>query len=278
MVVHEDNEEPVEVALIRKPLLEKKPFVIVKNHVREIINYDDSTSSVHTKREGSPPSSKKVQKEKRITNKRHKTKEVSISASESEENANNDVVIDSQDLQELKLVYTKCKEVMRKIETKYGHLLDLESEVGPSSSRKRKANTAELTDSECDCKLNKKIVFDEDGQQKSIENVSDKHICVKKVKQPQSEMKTRSKTIAIEYTEKEVSLSDNLQELGKLLQNPNLEKPLRNKIVDKIRMLKQDYVNEIKFNKPALIEKLKTNPDEVLDFKGTNLSSIIGYL
>lgn len=278
MVVHEDCEEPVEVALIRKPLLEKKPFVIVKNHVREIINYEDSTSPVLVTREKSPTSSKKVQKEKRNSNKEHKTKEVTVTANETNKKSNSEIEIDSEDLQELKSVYTKCKEVMRKIETKYGHLIDFESDTGPSSSRKRKANRAEFSDSECDCKLNKKIVFDEDGQQKSVENVSEKHICVKKVKHSQSEMQTRSKTIAIEYTEKEVALPDNLQKLGILLQDPTLEKPLRNKIINKMRMLKQDYVNEIKFNKPALIEKLKTNPDEVLDFKGTNLSSITGYL
>lgn len=282
MVVHDDNETPVEVAVIRKPLLEQKSYVIVKNHVRELVNMDERTSSDDKNKEKSPTPSANRKKKRKSDHNSQKSEQMPAASAEYIDDTKTSQEIDKNDLEELRSVYTKCKEVMNKIEVKYGHLLDLDGEVGPSHRKKRKFNTEYSTDNECDCKLNKKIIFDDDGKQSTVETVPEKHICVKNINKQinkgYSEMKTRSKTIEIEYTENEVNLPDRITELASMLQNPDLEKPLRNKIIDKMRMLKQDYANDIRFNKHAIIEKLKSNPDEVLDFKGTNLSSIKGYL
>lgn len=274
MVVQEDCEKPVEVALIRRPLVEPKSYVIVKNHVRELINISESSSTERKTEEISSQSLENDSKTKRKSNKKHKN---TTQKSKSSDQQATTEIIDKSDLEELKTVYKKCKDVINKIETKYGHLLDLNSGAGPSSHRKRKINSEESTDSECDCKLNKKIVFDDDGKQVAVDRVPDNHICAKKVK-GYSEKQTKTKTIAIEYTDNEISLPETLPELASMLQNQDVEKTLRNKIVNKMRMLKQDYANDIKFNKQAIIEKIKANPDEVLAFKGTNLSTLKGYL
>ena len=277
MVVHEDSETPVEVAIIRKPLLEQKSYVIVKNHVRELLKTDESTSSVITSKEKSPEPLENVRKKKSKSDKKaKKTEQIPVTSAGCDDETNNTTEIDKNDLEELRTIYNKCREVMIKIESKYGHLLD-DSEAGPSSRKKRKFYTEESTANECDCKLNTKIVFDDDGKQSTVETVSEKHICAKKVNKRQTEMQTRSKAIEIEYTENETSLPDNLPELASLLQNPELKRTLRNEIVEKMRIIKQDYVNDIRFNKHSIIEKLKANPDEVLGFKGTNLSTIPGY-
>lgn len=277
MVVHDDTEAPVEVAVIRKPVLEQKSYVIVKNHVRELINTDEGTSSVSTNNENSPQK-QNVSKKKQKTGKKLKNiEQIPAFSAESNSKTNSESDIDKTDLQELRTVYMKCKEVINKIETKYGHLLDLDYDEGPRSFRKRKMYTTETSEEECDCQLKKKIVFDDEGKQSTVETVSEKHICVKKYKKRHSGITTRSKNISVEYTENETTLPDNLQELDNLLKDPYIEKPLRNKIVYKMKALKQEYVNDIRFNKHALIEKLKANPDEVLGFEGTNLSTIPGY-
>lgn len=279
MVVQEDCEKPVEVALIRKPLVEPKSYVIVKNHVRELINTMESTS---TKRKSKKTTAKSIQNDRKIkrkSNKKHTNNKNTSSKTMSLDDQEGETteIIDKNDLEELKTVYKKCKDVIDKIETKYGHLLNLNSEAGQSSLKKRKLNSEESTDCECDCKLSKKIVFDDDGKQVAVDRIPDKHICAKKVKGC-SEMQTKTKGIAIEYTDSDIQLPDTLPELAIMMQNQDMAKTLRNKIVYKMRTLKQDYVNDIRFNKQAIIEKLKTNPDEVLAFKGTNLSTIKGYL
>uniref|UniRef100_A0A2A4K0I4 Uncharacterized protein n=1 Tax=Heliothis virescens TaxID=7102 RepID=A0A2A4K0I4_HELVI len=280
MVVHDDNETPVEVAVIRKPLLEQKSYVIVKNHVRELINTDEKTSSDDKNKEKSPSPTANRKKKRKSDKNSQRSEQIPVASADNDSDTNTKQEIDKNDLEELRSVYTRCKEVMKKIEVKYGHLLYLDGEAGPSSRKKRHYNREDSTDNECDCKLIKKIVFDDDGKQSTVEAVPEKHICVKNVykNKGHSELKTKSKAIEIEYTENEINLPDRLPELASLLQNPDLEKPLRNKIIDKMRMMKQDYANDIRFNKHAIIEKIKSNPDEVLDFKGTNLSTIQGYL
>lgn len=278
MVVHEDSETPVEVAIIRKPLLEQKSYVIVKNHVRELIKTDKSTSPVINGKEKSPQPLEKVRKKKSKSDKKpKKSAQIPVTSSESVDETNIATEIDKNDLEDLRTVYNNCKEVMRKIESKYGHLLDLDSEAGPSSRKRRRLNYEKSTTNDCDCKLNTKIVFDDDGKQFTVETSPERHICVKKANKGCSEMQTRSKSIAIEYSEMEINLPDTLPELASLLQDLDLEKTLRNKIIEKMRIIKQEYVNDIRFNKQAIIEKIKANPDEVLDFKGTNLSTIPGY-
>lgn len=278
MVVHEDSETPVEVAIIRKPLLEQKSYVIVKNHVRELIKTDESTSPVMTSKEKSPQPLENVRRKKSKSDKKpKKSTPKPVTSEECVDETNIATEIDKNDIEEMRTVYNKCKEVMRKIESKYGHLLDLDSDAGPSSCKKRKFYYDESTDNDCDCKLNTKIVFDDDGKQSTVKTILKRHMCVKKANKAHNEMQTRSKTIAIEYSEMEIDLPDTLPELASLLQNLDLEKTLRNKIIEKMRIIKQEYVNDIRFNKHAIIEKIKANPDEVLDFKGTNLSTIPGY-
>lgn len=272
MVVHEDSETPVDVAIIRKPLLEQKSYVIVKNHVRELIKTDESTCPVMTSKEKSPQPLENVRKKSKSNKKSKKTALIPVTSPEYGDETNDATEIDKNDLEELRTVYKNCKEVMKKIEAKYGHLLDLDGKGGSSSCKKRKFNTEE-----CTCKPNTKIVFDDDGKQSMVKTVPEKHICTKKTNKCHSEMKTRSRSIAVEYSDNETVLPDNLPELDTLLQDPDINKTIRNRIVEKMRMIKQEYVNELRFNKHSIIEKLKSNPDEVLRFKGTNLSTIPGY-
>lgn len=70
MVVQEDCEKPVEVALIRKPLVEPKSYVIVKNHVRELINTSENTSIERNTEETSPKPLENDRKTKRKSNKK----------------------------------------------------------------------------------------------------------------------------------------------------------------------------------------------------------------
>ncbi|CAB3233322.1 unnamed protein product [Arctia plantaginis] len=277
MVVHEDREKPVEVAIIRKPLLEQKSYIIVKNHVKELSNTaqnttnstcDEKNSLVSLKRQGTIKKRKYCKRQKL-------TQEIPTTSSESDNINQNGTEIDASDLNELKTVYAKCKEVMKRIESKYGHLLNLDSEEGFSLCRMKQNVHSESYEDECNCKPKKKIVFDDEGRQSTVD-VSDKHICVQNTRNVNSAPSIHQ-NIAVEYQDAELGLPETLQELRELLQDPDIEDTYRNRIFDKIRLLRAEYTNEIKFNKHILIDKLKTNPDDLLNFKGTNLSTIPGY-
>lgn len=267
MVIHADNEDiPVDVPIIKKPLYEQKTYVYVENHVREILKKDCSNDKHNISLINSSDEIKSVSEKS--------SRALCICKSnESNENKN----ISDSDLEELRTVYKKCKAVINRIETKYGHLLNLD-QPGPS---KRKI-CAEYESSEeevvCRCTLNKKIVYDDDGNQLSVNTSLENHICTKKPKVlPRNHQEHLEDRIQIHYSEVELNLPENLKDLTVMLRNPDLDDIHRHKIIHKIKSIRQEYSDEIRFNKKALIEKLKVNADEVLGFKGTNLSSLPGY-
>ncbi|XP_060805960.1 uncharacterized protein LOC132902944 [Amyelois transitella] len=184
------------------------------------------------------------------------------------ENLKNASQICQSDLEELRTVYKKCKKIVKKIESKYGHLLELENSDVTSES-----NSAESE--RCTCALNKKIVFSDDGTEVILEPDLTNHICPKKLSTKNTSKDNH--TLEIEY-EKADTLPEDLLRLTNLLRDPNLEKTVRNKVISKIRLLKEEYMNDVRFNKQAIIEKAKSNPDEVIDFRGTNFSGLPGYI
>lgn len=277
MVIHNENDLPVEMAVIKKPLFEQESSIFNKDHVQKSTNkfYNRHSSTESTMNTTAIS----------VKSKRSKKREPPTSAAE---NMQNSCDISAEDLLELKTIYEKCKAVIKKIETKYGHLLDLE--VEEPTHKRRKYN--EETDSDtCQCTLNKKIVFDDEGKESTVETTSDNHICPRKIqKHTSSDLEsgttnnpTEKNSVTVEYTTESLQYPDNLKELSKLLQNSNSEITYReqqinrNLLVQKAYELKQEYLNEIKLNKPFLIEQLKKNSDELLMFKGTNLSALPGY-
>ncbi|CAG9793346.1 unnamed protein product [Diatraea saccharalis] len=184
--------------------------------------------------------------------------------------------IDKNDLDELRSVYKKCKAIVNKIETKYGYLLNLqESDI--EENKQNADHDYEATSEKCECSANKKIIFDDDGKVITKETVLDKHICPKKLKRRYSDAEVTVNNIQVEYETSE-SLPDDINELSRILQNPDLETTYRNKVIDKVKIIKQDLINEIKFNKKMLIEKCKSNPSDIFEFSGSNLDSLPGYL
>lgn len=278
MVIHEDNEAPDEVSIIKNAHLELKKYVIVKNHVRELtINEETEVTEGSTVEKA--PEVQKLKKAKKST----KKPELSTSSAQKvvteklrQDSDQSTTDISKSDLEELRTVYNKCKDVMMRIESKYGHLIGIEN---PSSHK----NPTESD--ECNCKMNKKIIFDEDGQQLLKETNSEIHICHKKLKRSHSDAYepdfhntlTNNSGLDIEYEELSKSLPDDLQSLGTMLKDSDIGITYRNMVIDKIKMIKQEYTNEIKFNKRSLIEKLKAKSDEVFEFKGANLSTLPGY-
>ncbi|CAH0402447.1 unnamed protein product [Chilo suppressalis] len=181
--------------------------------------------------------------------------------------------IDKHDLDELKAVYMKCKAVMMRIESKYGHLLNI-SENDTKDSKEISEDTEDTSD-KCECKTTKKIVFDEDGKIINTDISLDKHICPKKLKRKYSDAELTN-NVQVEYEIPEL-ISDNIGVLSNILQDPGLEITYRNKILHKIKLLKQECTNEMKFNKKSLINRVKTNPNEIFEFKGSNLNELPGY-
>lgn len=249
MVIKDETEVPLEIPLIKQSdlevMLESK-----KEHAEVEIKRKRQT---------------KVNKRKCDESIDHS--ECSSSA-DSDENSKIVSQISESDLEELKTVYVKCKSVLKKIEQKYGKLLDLNETE--SSEKEFKPND----DHKCTCALKKKIVFAEDGTVSTKEPDPDSHICPKRLKIKQEHLDV--KKLKIEY-ETPDTLPGDLQKLSELLHNEDLEANYRNKIINKMKSIKQEHINDIKFSKAAIIEKIKLNPEDVLDFKGTNLSDICGY-
>ncbi|CAK1545495.1 unnamed protein product [Leptosia nina] len=174
--------------------------------------------------------------------------------------------IDNCDLEELKSVYSKCKAVLKKIEAKYGHLLSANDDL--------QYETENL--GTCTCKFNKKTVFDDEGRQITQEVIPDMHICPKKQEvNSVSHIKVSKPSIQIE--QREDSLPNNIKELSDILKNDNIDIVHRNEVIEKIRAIKEDNLNIIRFDRKLLIERTKLNPDELMEFKGSNISSLSGY-
>ncbi|XP_063370885.1 uncharacterized protein LOC134659149 [Cydia amplana] len=265
MVIHEDSECPVEIAVIRKPeILEPKKYLMINNHIRELINKedspsDDSSSDQQLEEEGNEDSKKRG----RTSSKKSKKRKT-----ESEDNTKVNEISES-DLSELRTVYQNCLAVINKIELKYGHLLNIDT---PGHSRLQNGYNCDGGQryNECHCIKNKKIVFDDDGQQHTQE-IED-HICPP---MPKKYAKPAECSVTTDSEDYNLSLPDDLPSLAKLLQDPELNH--RNKVIDKIKSIKQDHLNELRFNRPAIIQAIKRDPNEVLGFLGVNFASLPGY-
>lgn len=266
MVIHEESESPVEISVIRKPaILEPQKYVMVSNHVREIPNYSGEQSN------DNPVSDKLVETAENFSNKqsKKKAKKRKIVSSEEDSDATH---ISESDLNELRTIYHKCLAVINKIETKYGHLLNIEK---PGC---RKTHKTEQFDNEiCSCAKNKKIVFDDDGTQHTIEVPDEDHICPT-ISKKLSPLPSQKCNVEEEFEDYISTIPDDLPSLTKMLHDPELSLHSRNKIVQKMSSIKLENNHEIRFQRPALIQTIKQDPDLVLGFKGVNFASIPGYL
>lgn len=266
MVVQIESEAPEEVSSVTSTQMEPAKYVIVKNHVRELPPASQEKARDESPAEAAPAAEthakKKRKKSSKITKELPKTEDISSDIS---------TEISASDLEELRTVYKKCKEVINRIESKYGHLLGLD---GTSSSSWEKQRSSDEYEAECTCSKNKKIVFDDDGQQVLQETVLENHVCPKTLKRRHSDVERR--TLDIQY-EEPAALPEDLQSLGLILKDSSINKSYRHKVIKKVKSIRLDYSNNIRFDKPNLIEKLKTNPDEILDFKGTNFCDLPGY-
>lgn len=278
MVIHDETELVVKLPMIKKPLFEDKSYVIPnKNEDHENTNENNAPMSIPLKRSRKLSINESDVQVRIPRKKSKKTKQSPVYPTEDSDTTTRTYEIDEGDLEELRTVYKKCKSVIRKIEAKYGHLLDLDE---PDSSRNRRKTTTNSTDDEkgdCQCSLNKKIVFDDDGNEIVMETVPAEHMCPKKQSYLQSQVSQPS-DLQIEYYNESIQLPDSLQELKVILQNPEIEITYRNQVIQKVRLIRQEFLNELKFNKCSIIEKIKANMEEMIDFKGTNLSSLPGYV
>ncbi|XP_049887863.1 uncharacterized protein LOC126382138 [Pectinophora gossypiella] len=270
MVIQDDNETPLEVSTMKSSRLEATKYIIVKNHIREL-PINDHKDAMHSSTE---EDALKTEKKAKKSAKKAKTIQKGIEVNSDEK----DTIISESDLEELRTVYKQCKSVLNRIETKYGHLLNLDG--GASSSRKHNLKQ-EHYEEECHCTANKKIIFGEDGEQLLKEPIFDIHICPKKLKQRHSDHQppAHNQNLAIEYEEQNTTLPDDMKALSNILQDSDISISYRNKVIHKLKSLKFDHFNEIRFNRPALVEQLKSNPQttEIFEFKGANLSSLPGY-
>lgn len=258
MVIQGQCETPTVVPAIKTPHMESKKFVIVKNHIRELTTEKEELDNEEY-------SQKHVKKSMKKTCKTH--------ASNTEMNAHENVsAISASDLEELRTVYKQCKAVISKMEIKYGHLLN--SNDTKSARKSKEKGYIE----ECSCGLNKKIVFDDDGQQTEKETILHCHVCPKKLKRQNSKTDTNlDLNVNVQYEETVEMLPDDIPSLVNILQNPDISITYRNKVVNKTKIVKQELLNEVRFNKPSFKEKLKSNPEEIFEFSGANLFSLPGY-
>lgn len=258
MVIQGQSEIPIEASAIKVPQMESKKFVIVKNHVRELTIEDEDANNEEI-------SQKRVKKSLKKTSKAH--------TSDTEKNTQKNVSeISASDIEELRSVYKQCKAVISKIETKYGHLLNLHD---TNSARHYKLKEKGYVE-DCSCGLNKKIVFDDDGQQIEKETTLDGHVCSKKLKRTNSNTNSDG-NVSVQYEETDQMLPDDIHSLVNMLRNPKMSVTHRNRVVNKTRIVKQELLNEVRFNKPSFKEKLKSNPEEIFEFAGANLFSLPGY-
>ncbi|XP_046971928.1 uncharacterized protein LOC124538779 [Vanessa cardui] len=264
MVIQVDSEGSSK-STVQMQNMESKKYIVVKNHVREIPEKGVESSSEEQNIKSVEKSEKPVKKHKR------KTQPLSTS----DDDNLNITEISKSGLNELKSVYEKCKAVLINIESKYGHLLNLDGKT--TNEGKRKHETDE--DDECSCALNRKIVYDDEGREVYEESHNlQNHICVKRLKNQTRQFPEKYPNVTIEQDNCDYdNLPDNIQELTELLKKPSIRSGHRRNIIEKIRYLRDEYLNMIRFERSTIIEKLKTNPDDIMDFKGTNISSLTGY-
>ncbi|CAH0731773.1 unnamed protein product, partial [Brenthis ino] len=258
MVIQVEPEELLDTK-IQKHKMESKKYIVFKNHVREIKEQPEEVKIL-----------KDLNEEK---HEKYNKNEVHKQSSSSSEDDQINTVIATKDLEELKTVYKKCKSILNKIETKYGHLLDLNDEDEYRYPKRKRVSLNDNFQHKCICTPNKKTIFTEDGQQVSqTDIISESHICVSNNK-----YQNTYESIQVDYENEYTILPDNIQELTKILKDSEITRNFRNRVIEKIRYLRYENLNEIKYKKESLVKKLKSNPEEIIDFKGTNISSLPGY-
>lgn len=264
MVVQLESEELEETRIQKHTLMESKKYVIFKNHVREIKEQPAKTINIENVTEN-------TEKEARTAEKK-RFKQGSSSPASSQVISS----ISNEDLEELKTVYKRCKSVITKIERKYGHLLDLDEQNEFTNCKRRKLNSNESRQ-ECKCVPNKKILFTEDGEKLSqVDTKLENHICSHN-NSSKNKYQHSNEHIEIDYETVGPILPETIQELTEILKDPKIGANLRNKVIDKVRYLRYENLNTIRFNKVSLVKQLKSNPEEIIDFKGTNISNLEGY-
>ncbi|XP_059051836.1 uncharacterized protein LOC131846523 [Achroia grisella] len=280
MVVQLELDLPLEMPFGTKTQFEVNQCVVVKNHMKELkrnvienVSVDETSQSLR----------QRIKRKKRSRDNSTESENKSTTSGNSDENLkkypdNNSVVCPS-DIEELRSIYNKCRTIVEKIEKKYGHLLNI-----PGSSSNQFSNQNESIEDEeidiedkCTCTKRRKIIYDDDGIEISKETDLDTHICPSKLKSHSNKHTVENVLIEYEADHSRPTLPDDIPSLSAMLHDPHLEITCRNQIVQKMKLMKQEYANEIRFNKPALIELLKTEPDEVFEFKGTNLITLKGY-
>ncbi|KAG7309128.1 hypothetical protein JYU34_005048 [Plutella xylostella] len=255
MVVHVAESRIKPELKVNKPQQSSNKEYVVTDYVSEFPPIENMEADVVTPQENisSSPSKKRKRKISKIS----KSEDLQTSPAQ-----NNQDTISKSDLEELRRVYEQCKAIVDKIESKYGHLLELNT--------KQCVNTSENAENmKCKCKLSKKIVFDDSGNQMNIENPSPIHICHLK---PANQLSN----VQVEYTP-DATLPEDINSVRDLLKSPQLDKAYRDQLIWKMKSLKEEYMTELRFNKQILIEELKKDPNEHLQFNGTNLSSLTGY-
>lgn len=296
-----------------------KKYIVVKNHVREIKEECCSENSVHiaspkksqknktSKKEISSSSedsginneknsngleelktgnedesSEKSYKLATISKKtRNKRKNKKQTSSSSEETISDNEICAS-DLEELKAVYKKCKDVLTKIESKYGHLMDKDNNQNSLDKRNKRKKIKHDTESdeksECGCTSNKKIYFSDNGQEILEDGYNTQnHICLKRLKSYDRFYCENNQHIEVEHENEKFIIPETLQELTDLLKDPFISNSYRNSVIEKIKSIRNENFNILRFHRAEIIQNLKTNPDESLFFPGANLSSLPGY-
>lgn len=300
--------------------MESKKYIVVKNHVREIkeecsiensnkhiastkksqkkktskkeISSSSEDSGINNEKnsnglkelktgnedESSENSYKIATSSKKTRIKRRIKKQTSLSSEET----TSDNEICASDLEELKAVYKKCKDVMAKIESKYGHLMDKEMNqngLDKISKRKKIKHDTEYDEkSGCNCTSNKKIYFSDNGQEILEDGYNTQnHICLKRLDSYDRLYSENNQHIEVEYENENFIIPETIQELTDQLKNPFISNLYRNSVIGKIKSIRNENANILRFHKAEIIQNLKTNPDESLCFPGANLSSLPGY-
>lgn len=254
------NEREPNVAS-RQKAMESKKYLVVKNHVREV------AEGAPNKCEISEEPSKNDERKRKKRKKAEKQTSSSDDNSSTRDTANE---ISESDVEELRRVYKKCKSVLLKIESKYGHLLNLDEDC--VSKNWQLENTQQ---NECKCALNTKVIFNENGDiVQAVGSSHEHHICPDKLET--FNRYSAVPKVQIETEHCSIKLPDTIQELENMLKEP-LPASLRHDVIQKVKFIRQVNLNMIRFDRQNLMDKLKVNPDELLDFKGANLASIVGY-
>lgn len=265
MVIHVDDDSPMELPLIKKTVTHSIGYKITNNHIREIsIESVENHNNICTQDK---------KKRKRVNNIPDNVEESNTSCDEDSTSSNK---IDKNDIDELIRVYRKCKAVVNKIEQKYGHLLN-DNEVQEDFKRDKRKRKLSDQSVHCTCGVNQKIIFDDFGNQTVQVIPLQEHICTQKLQNNINSLQNTPKGVVINYDNNDM-LPNDMKSLLKILKNDNLDEVYRNSVVLKIKTLQNEFKNELRFEKTALLAQLKSDPENLLEFNGSNVFDLPGYL